>query len=65
MAWIDADENLTTGRYEGESLEEVAAEDSKYLFWMLEEADLTAEERSLVEKHLVGEGDEDEDEGSF
>jgi hypothetical protein len=61
MAWIDEDENLTQGRYHGESVEEVAVEDPDYLRWMLEEAALTTEERAIVAKHLDEVGEDDDD----
>jgi len=60
--YVDENENLTKGTYKGEAVSDVADEDSEYLQWLLEEGDIDAEDRDLIENHLGTEKIEEEEE---
>ena len=50
--YVDEDENLLKGTYEGEPVSLVADEDPEYLQWLREEGDIDAEDREVIETAL-------------
>jgi len=58
--YVDEDDVLLAGRFEGETLQDVADEEPSYLERVLETADLTFEERDQIQAALDAVQDDDE-----
>jgi hypothetical protein len=50
--YTDEDGNLLRGSYKGEPVPLVADEDPEYLQWLLEEGDIDAEDREVIQTAL-------------
>ena len=59
--YVNEDQELLKGTYEGEPLSLVADEDPEYLQWLLEEGDIDAEDREAIQTALGIDNEKEEE----